>query len=188
MTDDAGRTNTPKMELAVLVPSLTVTVMGAMPIWPGAGVSVTVRLLLLPPKRMLLVGRRVGFAELAERVRVEAGVSASPTVNGMGAVETLIKVFVGGIEEMTGAVFAGSTVTVKEVLLDFPPVSMTQTVMMEEPAWGVAVTLTVRLAPLPPKAMLPFGIIEGLAEMPLSVRFAAGSSASRTVKESGPVD
>src|SRR6185295_5598935 len=37
------------VSLAVFVPSLTVTVMVAVPVWPVAGVTVTVRLLPLPP-------------------------------------------------------------------------------------------------------------------------------------------
>src|SRR6266436_6614025 len=50
----AGRTITPRTELAVLVPSLTVTVMGATPMRPEAGVTETVRLLPLPPKATIV--------------------------------------------------------------------------------------------------------------------------------------
>jgi len=79
-------------------------------------------------------------------------------MNGIAAVGTFMRVFVGGMLEMTGAVLAGRTVTKNEVLLDFPPVSMTQTVIVEEPGWFPAVTFTVRLELLPPKVMFAFGI------------------------------
>src|SRR6266404_191016 len=188
MTEGEGVTIRPKVELLRLVPSLTVTVMGATPIWLAAGVRATVRLLPAPPKTILAFGRRVVLAELPERVRLAADVSASPTVKEIGAVAVLMRVLVAGMAEMIGGVLAGRTVTVKDVLLDFPPVSITQTVTLDEPACEAAVTLTVRLAPLPPNAILATGTTPGFDEAPLRVRLAAGSSASSTVKDSGPVD
>src|SRR6266481_3940611 len=67
--------------------SLTEIVMLAVPNWFAAGVTVTVRLLPLPPKTMLAGGTRVGLEELELKVSSVAGVVSSPTVNGMAAVE-----------------------------------------------------------------------------------------------------
>src|SRR2546428_5468675 len=66
--------------LAVRLPSLTVTVITALPLWPAAGVTVTVRLAPLPPKTMFALGTRVVFPELPLTVRLPGAVSTSPTV------------------------------------------------------------------------------------------------------------
>ena len=108
--------------------------MGATPTCPAVGVTVTVRLLSLPPKMILAFGTRPGFEEDAESVRLAAGNSASPTVKGTPLTDEFIRQVVTGIVEMTGAVFAGSTLTTNEALLDLPPVSMTQSVIVETPA------------------------------------------------------
>jgi len=64
---------------------------------------------------------------------------------------------------------------------------LTVTVMVAVPVCPAAgVTVTVRLAPLPPNAMLAFGTRVGLEELPLTVKLAAAVSASPTVKASGP--
>src|SRR5882762_10692053 len=73
-------------EVAVEPPSLTETVMVAVPVWPLAGVTVTVRLLPLPPKTMLALGTSPVLDELPARVRLATGVSASLIVNGMAGV------------------------------------------------------------------------------------------------------
>ena len=78
-----------KESLALLVPSLTVTVMVLVPDNPDAGVTVTVRLVPLPPNTMLLVGTRVGLDEVALRMRLAGGVSRSLIVNGMAGVGVL---------------------------------------------------------------------------------------------------
>src|SRR6266568_1565453 len=188
MTAGEGTTSRAKGELAVLVPSLTVRVRGATPVWPAAGVRVTVRLLPLPPKTMLALGRRAVFEELPETVRLPAAVSRSATVKGIGPVGILTNVLVAAIAEMSGEVFAGRTVTTKAVLLDLPPVSITRTVMTEEPICAPAVTLTLRPAPAPPKVIPAKGMTVRSAEALSRTRLEAGSSASRTVKDSGPVD
>src|ERR1035437_5550087 len=125
MTPGEGVTITAKMELAVFVPSLTVIVMGATPAWPPAGVTVTVRLLPLPPKTMLALGTKAVLAEVADRARLAAGVSRSATVNPMGGAAVFRSVLVREIAEIAGAVLAAKTVTVKLVLLEAPPVSIT---------------------------------------------------------------
>src|SRR5262245_66310375 len=72
--------------LAERAPSLTVTVIVAVPDWPAAGVTVTVRLAPLPPKRMLRKGTSVGLDDPPLSIRVPAGVWAPPTVNVSGPV------------------------------------------------------------------------------------------------------
>lgn len=66
-----------------VVPSLTVIVIKATPVRPDAGITVTFRLVPLPPKTMFELGTRDGLLELADNVRLEAAVSASPIVKGM---------------------------------------------------------------------------------------------------------
>src|ERR1017187_1420798 len=107
-----GVTITAKIELAVLVPSLTVTVMGTTPVWPAAGVTVTVRLLPPPPNTMLAMSISVGLAEAADNTRLAAGVSRSPTAKAMGGGAVLRNVLVQEIAEIQGAVLAAKTVTV----------------------------------------------------------------------------
>ena len=77
---------------AVVVPSLTETVMVAEPVWPVAGVTVTVRFAPEPPKTMLFVGTKVGFDELFDKTRLPSEVSGSPMVNGIAAVGVLTAV------------------------------------------------------------------------------------------------
>ncbi len=59
-----------------------------MPVWPDAGVTVTVRLAPLPPKAMLLTGTSVGFELPPVSVRLAAAVSMSPTVTDSGPTAT----------------------------------------------------------------------------------------------------
>src|SRR5439155_20910742 len=80
-----GRTVTTKM--LVVNPkfvSVTETVMAAVPDWLGAGVTVTVRLLLPAPKTMLPSGTRLVWEEVAATVSRFAGVLESPTVKASG--------------------------------------------------------------------------------------------------------
>ena len=62
--------------LAVRAPSETVTVMAAVPLWPGSGVRMTVRLVPLPPKTMLAPGISAVLPDVPETVREAAAVSA----------------------------------------------------------------------------------------------------------------
>ncbi len=125
MTVAEGVTINGKLELAVLVPSLTVTVMTATPVWPLAGVTVTVRLPPLPPNAMLPLGTSAMLAEVPDKVRLAAGVSRSLTVKPRAGAAVLMRVFVPGRREIVGGVLSGRTVTVKAVLLDLPPLSIT---------------------------------------------------------------
>src|SRR5262245_2863190 len=99
-----------KVVLAVALPSLTVIVMSALPITPGNGVTTTRRLLALPPKAMPLFSTTLVLAEVPDTVRLAAGVSESPIVNGIGDVVVPAGVFWPGIVEMVGGLL---TVTVK---------------------------------------------------------------------------
>ena len=63
--------------------------------------------------------------DAADKVRFSAEVSRSPTWKPIGAVELPIVLLVKGIDEMNGAVLAGSTFTMNEVLFERPPVSVT---------------------------------------------------------------
>ena len=54
-----------KVSLVLSDPSLTVTVMVAVPLWLLAGVTVTVRFAPLPPKTMFEVGTKVVLLLLA---------------------------------------------------------------------------------------------------------------------------
>jgi len=67
-------------------PSVTVTVIVAVPNWLAAGVTVTVRSAPLPPNTMLAFGTNVVLDELPVRTKSATGVSASPTVNDSAAV------------------------------------------------------------------------------------------------------
>ena len=85
--------------------------------------------------------------------------------------------------EMVGAVFTVAvTVSTKLVLVLSEP-SLTVTVIVATPLWLAAgVTVTVRLAPLPPKTMFAFGTNVGLDELPLTVKLPAAVSTSLTAK------
>ena len=96
--------------LAVCEPSLTVTVMVAVPFWFAAGVTMSVRAPPEPPSvsAVGLFGTRVGFDEVAVTVRLEAAVSASSTVKAIvevdasSAMVTLpIALIVGGVPLLT---------------------------------------------------------------------------------------
>ena len=76
-----------KLVLVLYCPSLTVKVMVAVPDWPETGVTVTVRLLPLPPKTTFSLGTNAGLEEFALKARLATGVSASPMVKLSGPVE-----------------------------------------------------------------------------------------------------
>ena len=89
--------------------------------------------------------------------------------------------------EMEGPSFTGLTVNPKLVLEVIVP-SLTVKVMVVLPDWFAAgTTFTVRFPPLPPNVMFPAGTKVGLDEAAVTIRLAAGVSASDTVKLIGPV-
>ena len=133
----AGRARTLSWNvlLEVAKPSLTVSVMLAVPVWPEIGVTVAVRLPLLPPKTMPATGASEVLSELADKVRLAEAVSASEIVNGIGEVEVLTAMTRLVMPEIVGGVFTWLTVTVNvlvTMLLLVPP-SLTVTVTVEEP-------------------------------------------------------
>jgi hypothetical protein len=70
--------------VAIVGPSLTVTVIVAVPVCPAEGVTVTVRLDAEPPKAIEFSGTREGLDELADNCRFIGAISRSPTVKVIG--------------------------------------------------------------------------------------------------------
>src|SRR5438132_389758 len=64
-----------KLALEVVAPSLTVSVIKALPNWLAAGVMVAVRLAPLPPKTILANGTKVVFALAALSAKLLSAVS-----------------------------------------------------------------------------------------------------------------
>src|SRR5207247_11032679 len=118
---------------------------------------------------------RVGLEELGVTTRLVAGVSTSFTMNAIVA-ETVSSAMVWpGIGEIVGGSFTGVTVRMKLVLTEPKLVSVTEIVMMAAPDWfAMGVSVTVRLAPLPPKRMLLVGTNAGFEEATARVNKVAG--------------
>ena len=74
----------PEVAVAVRAPSETESVMVVLPDLPVTGVTFTVRFDPLPPK--LMAATNAGLAATPERRRLAAGVSESPTTNGIAGV------------------------------------------------------------------------------------------------------
>src|SRR4051795_13054776 len=91
-----------KLASTLYCPSLTLTVMVAVPDWPAAGVTVTVRLAPLPPRLMLPRGTRAGLEELLLRIRLARPVSTSPIVKLNGPVELSTLMFWLAMLEIAG--------------------------------------------------------------------------------------
>src|SRR5205085_8218840 len=68
-----------KLVLTAFVPSLTISVIVALPLASGMGVTVTVRFEPEPPKTMLFVGTRIGFRSEERRVGKDGGVWTAAT-------------------------------------------------------------------------------------------------------------
>jgi len=83
--DPAGLTVSTNVSLALFTPSLTVTVIVAVPVCPAAGVTVTVRLDPLPPTLCVWSAPASHWTTPCSR-QVAYRVSASPIVNGIAAV------------------------------------------------------------------------------------------------------
>ncbi len=109
-------TVTRKLSLALKVPSLTTIVTVALPTLPAAGVTVTVRLMSLPPSTMPVSGRSTASEDEAVTVSEAAGVVACETENGMADVEPFTLRATSEICEMVGAVAVALTVTTKVML------------------------------------------------------------------------
>ena len=124
-----------------------------------AGVTVTVRLLALPPKSMPAVEIRAGFEEAPVKLKLAAGVSASPIRKLIGAVKTSSAVLWSGMLEMVGSALILNVKTREPMLLEDSP-SFASTVIDAVPnLCRPGVTVSVRLAPLPPTARFASGTI-----------------------------
>src|SRR6188508_3301116 len=177
-----------KLVEAVSVPSLTVTVIVEVPLWPAAGVMTRLRLAPVPPpKVMLAFGTNVAFDEVPETVNPVGCVSASPMVNAIGEVGVFSFVDCGAMAVMVGGVLAALTVRTKLVEAVSVP-SLTVTVIVEVPLWPAAGVMTrLRLAPVPPKVMLAFGTNVAFDEVPETVNPVGCVSASPMVNAIGEV-
>ena len=121
-----------KVSLAVLVPSLTVTVMVLMPLWLEAGVMLIVRFAPVPARAMFVFGTRVVFDEVAVTVK-EPGVSTSPTVKAILPVAMSSFVDLSVISLMVGRSLTAFTVNTKVSLAVPLLASLTVTVIVLVP-------------------------------------------------------
>jgi hypothetical protein len=171
------------VSFAVLNPSLTVTVIVAVPFWLAAGVIVTVRLAPDPPNTMFAFGTSVVLLDVPLTVSEATAVSKSPTVNAIALVAVSSFVDCAAISLIVGALFVFTvSKNVSEVVKD---PSLTDTVIVADPDWLFAgVTVTVRFAPVPPNTMFAFGTSVVLLEEPLTVKEPVDVSKSPTVNES----
>ena len=179
-----GLTVTVKAELVLFVPSLTETVICALPVWFAAGVTLTVRLDPLPPNTMFALGTSVVEEEVPDTVKRAAAVSASATVNGIAAVAWFAVTVCAAIPEIVGALLTVTCwmLNVKLEFAVFVP-SLTVTVIRVLPTWLKAgVMVSVRFWPLPPSAMFALGTNVVEEEVAETIKLAADVSASLTVK------
>src|SRR5436190_4166089 len=177
-----GFTVTRKFMLVVSWPSLTFTLIVAVPLWFAAGATDTVRFAPDPPKVILPVGTRTGFEEPLLKLRPPAAVSRSPTVKFKGPVLVSSLIAWSAMVEMVGGVLPGAFTVSTKVSLALAEPSVTVTVIVAVPVWPLpGVTVTVRLGPLPPNTIFPFGTRAVFDELPLTVRLAAAVSASPMV-------
>jgi hypothetical protein len=101
--------------------SLTKIVMLTIPLWPVAGVIVTVRSDPDPSKVIPPVGTMVVLLEVADTMSSAAGVSASPIVKGIGSVGVFSAVVWFSIGVMVGESLMGLTVRTKDMDVSFVP-------------------------------------------------------------------
>src|SRR5437867_10495757 len=102
-----------KALLALAGPSLTRTVIVAVPAWCRAGGSVTVRLAPLPPNTMRPGDTRAGLEELAVRIRSDSGVSTSAIPKAIGPASVSSRIDWLAIGSIVGGSLTEFTVTVK---------------------------------------------------------------------------
>jgi len=171
-----------KLVLAVNDPSPTVTVITALPVCPFAGVMVAAR----PLNTMLALGISAVLEELPLSVREASAVSTSAMVTLIGPRTVFVVVAWSAMALMDGGSFTAFTVREK-LLAEVREPSLTVSVMVLVPFWSAAgVSVTVRLAPLPPTTIPLLGISAVLDELPVTVKLAAAVSLSLTVKVNAP--
>src|SRR5437667_183054 len=108
-----GVTMRTKVSLAVATPSLTMTVIVAVPAWFVAGSIAMVRLTSVPPNTMFPLGTSVGLEDEALTTRLVTGVSISPTVNAIGPVDVSSGVLRLRMSEIVGGSFTALTFRTK---------------------------------------------------------------------------
>ncbi len=119
------------VSLVVSVPSLTVTVMVAVPFWLAGGVTVTVRFEPEPPNTIFAFGTSVVLLELPLNVKDDAAVSTSPTVTAIALVAVSSFTVTSEMLLIVGALFALTVnVNVSEAVKE---PSLTVTVMVTVP-------------------------------------------------------
>jgi len=146
---DEAVTVTTKLVLAVIAPSLTVSVRVVDPTCPAMGVKASVRLVPEPTTKREELSTREGFDEVADTVSAEGDVSASPTENTIGSRPAPATKERLATSLMVGGVFEEETVNTKLVLADDTP-SVTVSVMVVVPTCeGVGVNTAVRIRSVP---------------------------------------
>ena len=101
-------TVTRKDVLTVFIPSLRLTVIRVWPTEFVAGRMVIVRLAPLPAKTMFEFGTSAVFAQVADRFRFAAGVSASPIVKGIAVVAVFSAMVCSATEVIVGKLLVKS--------------------------------------------------------------------------------
>src|SRR5688572_12217354 len=125
-----GVTVSTNVSLAGKAPSLTVTVMVAVPERLAAGVTVTNRdAPLAGVKFIFAIGTSVSEEELPERVSALIGLSMSPMVKPSGGVAPSSLIAAGfGMSVIVGGSFTAATLQIKPRLVEAPSPSVTVTV------------------------------------------------------------
>jgi hypothetical protein len=115
----AGLTVSVKLVEVHCDPPHTVRVIVAVPLWLAAGVTVTVRLVPLPPSTMLVLGTKVGFEGEPVTVKLVAEAPVWPTVKDKGPQLALALMVWLATAVIVGG---GSALTVKEKLVELQSV------------------------------------------------------------------
>src|SRR5687767_15213900 len=127
-----GFTTTVNVSLADNDPSLTVTVINAVPDWLATGDTSTVRLAPLRPIKIRSSGTSARLSEFTLKVSCSGAVSGSLIVNGIGPVLVSSLIVWLGMSEIDGPSLTGFTTTVNVSLADIDP-SLTVTVINAVP-------------------------------------------------------
>src|SRR6267378_3482444 len=173
--------------VVVAAPSVTLSVMVVAPLALAAGVTVTVRLAPLGLITTFALGTRAVSDELPVTLRSPIRLSMSPMVKLNPPVVPSSAIVWSATLVMVGASLTAVTGTKNEVVVMSDP-SVTLSVMVVAPlALAAGVTVTVRLAPLPPITTFALGTRAVSDEVPLTLRSLIRLSISPMVKLKAPV-
>ena len=116
-----GADSTVKTKVSLLLsePSLTVTVMVTVPVWPLTGVTRTVRFAPLPPKTILALGTKLMLLLLPLSVSEDANDCAPPTVKAIAPVLLPAAIVWSAMSEIVGA--PSSAITLKRIWVEYWP-------------------------------------------------------------------